>query len=323
MPTTAYDLILEAFTVIGVVSEGAALTAGQAQTGLVTLNRMVSGWSTQPGTTICVQRTIFNLVNNQQTYTIGLGGEFNVPRPVRTIPGAGLLLEGLASPQAVTGIARSDYTATVEQTAHGFAVGDEAYLSGANEIAYNGLQTVETVPDADHYTFTVQGTPVTPATGTITAQAVQGTPTEIPRAVITDAAYQYNQIKNMGNSQFTNVYYNPTFPFGTIVLWPRITTAINQLVLYLENIFTGFADLHTAYDWPSVPGYAEALTYQLALRLSLPFGRPVSDTLAHLAQETFGLIKRANNRLADLPSDAGLLTFDPRNGYNINTDQGG
>lgn len=308
---------------IGIKAAGETLVAADAQDLLRRLNNLVSTLRTQFGTVLSVQRTIFPLVANQQTYTIGPGGDFDVPRPV-SIPSAGLWLAGLSSAVSVTSITRSGTTATVTRTSHGFSVGDEAYIDGATQTAYNGLQTVQTVPTANTFTFTVGGGPVSPATGTITVAAVDGEPVEIPRTVITDEAYQAIQLKNLSNSEFTLVYYNPTStnsPFGTIVLWPKPDTAANQLVLYLQSAFTGFADLTTDYSYPNNPGYGEMLEYNLAIRSAAPFGRRLSDypEVVALAHETLGLIKRANNRLVDLPSDAALLTHDRRGGYDINT----
>lgn len=322
MSTSAATLIAAALRDIGVLAEGEPMSAAMGADGLIRLNQMVQSWQAEFGTVTAVERTIFPLVSNQQTYTIGPGGDFNVPRPV-SIDGAGLWLNGLSSANSCT-ITRSGYVATVTQVSHPFSVGDEAYIHGATQTAYNGLQTVQSVPTADTYTFTVQGTPATPATGTITAAAVEGVPVEIPRPVITDSAFQFLQLKNMSNAQFTVVYYNPTYPFGTIYLWPRPDTAINQLALYLKNVFGGFADLFTTYDYPDLPGYAEALQYQLELRLTRPYGKPTDPELHKQAAQAFGIIKRANNKLMDLPNEAALLTdTNRRGGYNINSGTGG
>ncbi len=241
-----------------------------------------------------------------------------------TIVGAGLLLNGLDAAVSVT-ITRSGYTATVTQTAHGLAVGDETLIAGATQLDYNGLQTVASVPTANTFTYTVQGTPVTPATGTITAAALTDQPVEIPRTVITDDGYQAIQIKSLSNAQFTNVYYNPTFPFGTVFLWPKPNTDENQLVLYLQSAFAGFADLTTDYAFPDLPGYTEAIEYNLSIRLAAPYGRKSDEypDVVALARETLGLIKRANTELVDVPTDAQLLTRNRRGGYNINTGTGG
>lgn len=326
MSTSAYDIITASFADCGTTAIGENLEAAMAQDGLNKLNRMVSGWLTQYGTVRAINRLVFPLVANQQTYTIGLGGDFNVPRPL-TVVGAGLWLNALASPATVTSITRSGFAATVTLTAHGLTVGQQTLIQGATPIDYNGLQTIETVPTANTFTFSVDSdTAVTPATGTITSSAVSGQPVEIPRVVITDDAYQAIQIKNLSNAQFTNVYYNTTFPLGTIFLWPCPNTAQNQLVLYLQDTFTGFADLHTAYDFPDTPGYTEALQYNLDLRLFAPYGvndPAIISPLTVLAMQSLGNIKRANNKLSDLPSDASLLTHDWRGGYNIQTGTGG
>lgn len=315
-------LITNSFMDLGLIADGDVLEASQAQDGLRRLNNMVASWRTNYGTVLSVERNVFTLTDNQQTYTIGIGGDFNVPRPM-TIPAAALWLNGLSSPASVTSITRVALTATVTQTSHPFAVGDQAFIAGATQPAYNGLQTVQTVPTANTYTFTIPGDTTTPALGTLTAAAVNGQPVEIQRPVITDSAFQSIQLKNMPNSQFTVVYYNPTSPYGTIFLWPLPNTDENQLVLYLQNAFGGFADLTTDYDYPDNPGYAEALQYQLDLRLAAPYGVTVSGDVRDLANQTFGWIKRANNKLVDLPSDAQVLVSDRRGQYNLNTGTGG
>lgn len=71
---------------------------------------------------------------------------------------------------SVVGITRSGTTATVEQTSHGHVDGSTITFAGADQAAYN-VAAVITVTDPDHYTYTVSGSPTTPATGTITASS--------------------------------------------------------------------------------------------------------------------------------------------------------
>jgi len=73
--------------------------------------------------------------------------------------------------EAVTQITRVDSTATVNHSTHGLEVSASVYIKGADQSEYNGVKTV-TVSDVDNYTFTVAGTPTTPATGTITSTTV-------------------------------------------------------------------------------------------------------------------------------------------------------
>ena len=67
--------------------------------------------------------------------------------------------------QAVTAAIDTN-VATITLEAHGLAVGDEVYVTGATPATINGLHTVESVPDADSFTFAATGDDGD-ATGTI------------------------------------------------------------------------------------------------------------------------------------------------------------
>ena len=70
---------------------------------------------------------------------------------------------------AVTSITRSGTTATVTTTPpHGWATNDYITHAGAAQSSYN-VRAKITVTGATAYTFTVAGSPDTPATGTVTA----------------------------------------------------------------------------------------------------------------------------------------------------------
>lgn len=69
---------------------------------------------------------------------------------------------------AVSGITRSGGVATVTTgSAHSLITGDVVYVQGATQTAYNG-QKVVTVTGASTFTFEVDSSTTTPATGTIT-----------------------------------------------------------------------------------------------------------------------------------------------------------
>ncbi|HNC91904.1 MAG TPA: hypothetical protein PL000_23525, partial [Anaerolineales bacterium] len=70
------------------------------------------------------------------------------------------------TPQSCT-ITRSGSVAIVVSAGHGLADGDPVLIAGANDIEYNGTHQVNYI-DADTFSFHVENSPVTPATGTIT-----------------------------------------------------------------------------------------------------------------------------------------------------------
>jgi hypothetical protein len=72
-------------------------------------------------------------------------------------------------------IARVAQVATATYTAHGLVTGDRVTIAAADQTEYNGTFTI-TRTGADTFTYTVTGSPATPATGTITANFTGGTP---------------------------------------------------------------------------------------------------------------------------------------------------
>ncbi len=68
--------------------------------------------------------------------------------------------------QVTVTITRSGSTATVSHTGHGLSTGDYVKIKGANQPEYNGAFSITKI-DANSYSYTVSGTPATPATGTI------------------------------------------------------------------------------------------------------------------------------------------------------------
>jgi hypothetical protein len=71
--------------------------------------------------------------------------------------------------KSVSSITRVGTTATAVCQNHGFKNQDTVDIEGATQSEYNGYQTI-TIVDANTFTFTVTGSPATPATGTITAR---------------------------------------------------------------------------------------------------------------------------------------------------------
>lgn len=67
-------------------------------------------------------------------------------------------------------ITRVTTTATVAHTAHGMVDGESINIKGAVQPEYNGTHVI-TYISANSYSYTVSGTPTTPATGTILATA--------------------------------------------------------------------------------------------------------------------------------------------------------
>lgn len=326
MPATTARIIGQgAFDALGVFAPGESMKPADANGALRRLNLMMGQLRLQPLSQPVVAREVFPLTADVGVYTIGPGGDFDTTRPT-ALSGAGILLNSEGAPVSVVSITRSGSVATATVTSHGASTGQTVTIAGANEPDYNGSFPI-TVTGVSTFTYLVDGTVDTPATGTITAsfQSDGNSVVEVPRAVLTDDQWQALQIKSLTAAQFTCVYYNATYAadLGTITLWPIPNVADNSLVLYRLQPLTYFASLDTEYFVPD--GCPEALEYNLAKRLITPYGvvdQTTIELVLEMARDTLATFKRANTKPVDMTTDP-ALTQSPAGGYNILTGTGG
>lgn len=81
--TTAYDIIHGALRKIGAIAVGETLSADDSTTGLEQLNAMLDLWSTEHLAVFNNNEYVLQLQASKSTYSIGSGGDFNIPRPLR------------------------------------------------------------------------------------------------------------------------------------------------------------------------------------------------------------------------------------------------
>lgn len=133
----------------------------------------------------------------------------------------------LPADESVT-ITRSSTTATVSHTAHGLTNGASVIIRGALQEEYNGVKTI-TYIDANSYSYTVSGTPATPATGTITSSAVLLNTTTDGSGVATNSAFSYTAdqpIIGSARKASASPYYKSATIAGTVVSTGFSTTVL-------------------------------------------------------------------------------------------------
>lgn len=82
MPT-ALSLIERSLRLCGILGAGETLPAEEAEDALTVLNDMLDAWRLESLLVYNLDRQVFPLTPGVQMYTIGVGGVWNVPRPVR------------------------------------------------------------------------------------------------------------------------------------------------------------------------------------------------------------------------------------------------
>ena len=124
--------------------------------------------------------------------------------------------------RSVTSLTRSGTTATVTTSVnHGWTNGALVTIAGATQSAYNG-EFIITVTSPTTFTYTVSGSPATPATGTITAT---GPPTvAYPNQVITF----HVRARNTGTGTASNVRIDDTIPPNTTYVAGSMAFSVNS-----------------------------------------------------------------------------------------------
>lgn len=136
-------------------------------------------------------------------------------------------------------------------------------------------------------------------------------PVEVPIPIETDDNWQENYpVKNVAGSFPLAVYDDQDFPQRTLTFWP-IPGEVDTFRLYSRSPVAGFADLTSAYDFP--PSYAEAIRYNLALRLADEWGGTLGQTIVAGAMASLARLKVSNVEIETLKCDEAVTGSDGGN----------
>lgn len=79
---TVKDIIKGSLRLIGAISNGENPSASELADGLTAFNEMLGSWSNENLLISSNTEEAFNLIANQQSYTMGTGGDFNTTWPI-------------------------------------------------------------------------------------------------------------------------------------------------------------------------------------------------------------------------------------------------
>lgn len=128
---------------------------------------------------------------------------------------------------------------------------------------------------------------------------------ELVMQILTKRLWQQIGVKTVQSTLPRSLWYDHTYPTGTIYLYP-VPSYANQVVLYLPIAVTEFAGLTDTISLP--PGYRMALVSNLAVLLAMGI-RNLDQAVLGLAQLSYGNLKAANvvETMDALQCDPGLL----------------
>lgn len=303
MTVTAQDIIYKSLRMLGVLASGEAPTAAEAQDSLYSLNSLIDSFSANPQYYYYTQDEIFTLTT-KNIYAVG---------------------NSAVTPVSIT---RASTTATVTtSTPHNLETNDRVTVSGASQTEYNITATI-IVTGANTFTYTVSGSPASPATGNISytsgdffttrpirivgAFTRDALSVDTPMGVITEQ--YWNNIADKAASATTpqKILYRPSFPFGQIIVYP-VPSGSLTLHLRSEKMIGTYAALTSSQYLP--PGYQRLLELSLAVDLAPEYGsRAAPETVAYLKSDLENIMRTNLSKI--LSSKIGAIPNS-----NIYTDQ--
>ncbi len=139
---------------------------------------------------------------------------------------------------------------------------------------------------------------------------------DYPMAQIDARLYDTLSLKTLSTSYPQYFFYNPTFPNGTLSVYPVPSNPI-QIFLRFARFISFFPTLETEVDFP--PGYEHPILYSLASEFATLYGNPRQD-IEDKAQKLIANLKKNNIHVEELGMDTRLPGMNPgSNRFNIFT----
>lgn len=287
--TTANELITDALYDINALSPGQVLAANNAANALRKLNDLLDSLSADQDFIYTTVENILAWTPGTYKYSVGnpVGGTFS-----GTLVGGNAVISGVTVPSNL--VVGGDLTDTQAGVPVGATV--LSFNAGANTVTMSA-PALFTVNPAEQFTYTTPGLlkigrPLRINSGytRITSSGNTGLDYWFE---CHNAIERYNEVgfKGVPGPWPTMLTYQPTFPLGTIWIYPNPSQA-GEVHLFTDLILSGFPLITTNVNLPQ--GYSRALKKLLGLELCPSWGKNPSTELKRQASEARAFIKGLN-----------------------------
>lgn len=284
MTTTAQDLITGALKFINVYAPGESLDSADADDAMATLNDLLDSWSTTPGAVFKTNEDILSFTPGQYSYTVGNydAGEF-----------AGTVTNG--SPTITLASVPSDMVAGGDLSGSGIPDGTTIVSFDAGLGTVTMSQNADASPGAQQISYTIPGDfkmarPLR-VRQSFTRITTQGSGLDYTITPVDEDTYNRIGYKGIAAPWPIVMWYNPTYPFGTLKFYQNPSQA-GELHLFSDCILQSFTDITEQVQMPQ--GYVRAIKRGLARELAPEYGAIWTPMMEKLAKEAYDAIKALN-----------------------------
>lgn len=301
---SALDIIVGALRNINALEAGETPSAQDANDALQVLNDMLESWSIDKCLVFAQTENFLNFTAGQYQYTIG-----NAPGGTFT----GVATSGSPTITGVTVPSGLAVGAPITDAQGLFPTSSYSFPAGTSVLSYNsGLNTVTMTQNAtansigsDTFTYLIPGNfyqdaqslapiqrpvRITNAFTRITSSGNTGL--DYPIDIITKDKYTVIGLKGVSGPWPTMLYYDPTYPWGTIYFYPNPSQA-GVLHLWSDTVLADFQTINQTILLPQ--GYARALKKNLALELAPEYGKTAGALLVRQAKESKDSVRALNS----------------------------
>lgn len=191
-----------------------------------------------------------------------------------------------------TSILRKGETPDPTDSADALVILNDMLGSWSNEslLLYATVTDTISISSATSYLIGTGQTMNTERPMWIKAATIASGGLDYPLAIIPEDDFQTRILQKTTTTNIPEfLTYDNAFPYGTIKLWPKLSTT-TTITLQSEKQITAFAALTTTFSMP--PGWSLALKSNLAVALFAPYSiEPISTVIAE-AQTSKGNLKR-------------------------------
>ena len=207
-----------------------------------------------------------------------------ISRAFRTL---GLIKPGDAMPEADYAEALAEMNSIMESLSNS---ADFAFCSSQAHLILSGQQTVTIGPTGDIVTTR----PIKVETAVVDRNGIT-----YPVKVIDNEKYDDLTYKALAGANTQAVYYEATYPNGTLYLYPIASGC--TLKIRVLNSVKQFASTSVNIDMPE--GYEDAIMLALAIRMAPGYGKQVNPDTKQAARRAMNAIKVTNQVVPtmDLP----------------------
>ena len=284
--TTALDICASAMRNIGALEAGEVPNAQDGSDALTVLNDLLDQWSIEHLYVFSSREDVFSFVPGTFQYSIG---NYTAGTFLGTLVNGSPTISGVTPPAGI--IANGD----LSDASAAIPAGTTILSVGVSTITMSQNATA-TVAVPELITYTIPGAFKLPRplriTNAFTRITTSGTTQlDYQMAILNRDQYTSIGIKGLPGPWPTGLYYDPTYPLGTLNFYPNPSQAA-QLHLWSDSIFSAFATLSATLNAPQ--GYSMALKKNLALQLAPEYGKGASPLLVQQAREAKAAIKSLN-----------------------------